>query len=103
MNRRYFLHSAIRALGTPVFDGIAPQDYVELQRIWDNTDPRNEGQYMQAVLSTRFWPSMPTSSSTVSKASRAATSRCISSNPVARSDTWRPTRRLLRTASRRPT
>jgi len=33
MNRRYFLHSAICALGTPVFDGIAPQDYVELQRI----------------------------------------------------------------------
>jgi FAD/FMN-containing dehydrogenase len=38
----------IRALGTPVFDGIAAIDYVDIQKSWDNTDPRNEGRYMKS-------------------------------------------------------
>ncbi len=44
----------IRALGTPAYDGIAPIDYVELQRSWDTTDPRNEGQYMKGGFINAF-------------------------------------------------
>jgi FAD/FMN-containing dehydrogenase len=35
----------IRKLGEPVFDGIKKQDYVAIQKSWDNTDPRNTGEY----------------------------------------------------------
>jgi FAD/FMN-containing dehydrogenase len=38
----------LRALGKPVFDSIGPMDYVAIQRSWDNTDPRNEGQYLKS-------------------------------------------------------
>jgi FAD/FMN-containing dehydrogenase len=38
----------IRALGKPIFESVAPVDYVALQRSWDNSDPRNEGQYVKA-------------------------------------------------------
>ena len=44
----------IRALGKPVFDGIGPQDYVDIQRSWDTTDPRNEGQYMKGGFINEF-------------------------------------------------
>lgn len=44
----------IRALGEPAFDGIAPADYVEVQRSWDNTDPRNEGQYQKGGFINEF-------------------------------------------------
>ena len=44
----------VRALGTPAFDGIAPADYVEVQRSWDNTDPRNEGLYMKGGFINDF-------------------------------------------------
>jgi len=44
----------IRALGKPAFDGIAPADYVDVQRSWDNTDPRNEGQYMKSGFINDF-------------------------------------------------
>jgi len=44
----------LRALGKPVFDGIGPTDYVAIQRSWDNTDPRNEGQYLKAGFINEF-------------------------------------------------
>lgn len=44
----------IRALGKPAFESIGPVDYVEMQRSWDNTDPRNEGQYMKAGFINEF-------------------------------------------------
>jgi hypothetical protein len=44
----------IRALGKPVFDGIAPIDYVAIQQSWDNTDPRNEGQYLKSGFVNEF-------------------------------------------------
>jgi hypothetical protein len=44
----------IRALGKPVFDGIAPVDYVDLQRSWDQTDPRNQGEYLKSGFINEF-------------------------------------------------
>jgi FAD/FMN-containing dehydrogenase len=44
----------IRALGKPVFDGITPVDYVDLQRSWDQTDPRNEGEYLKSGFINEF-------------------------------------------------
>jgi FAD/FMN-containing dehydrogenase len=44
----------IRALGTPVLDNIAAKDYVDIQRSWDNTDPRNEGQYLKSGFINEF-------------------------------------------------
>jgi hypothetical protein len=38
----------LRKLGTPLADTIKPVDYVQLQRAWDNTDPRNEGEYLKS-------------------------------------------------------
>ena len=38
----------IRKVGSPVVDSVAPMDYVELQRLWDNTDPRTDGEYIKA-------------------------------------------------------
>ena len=44
----------IRALGKPAFDSVGPVDYVDIQRSWDNTDPRNEGQYMKGGFINKF-------------------------------------------------
>lgn len=44
----------IRALGKPAFDSVGPVDYVDIQRSWDNTDPRNEGQYMKGGFINDF-------------------------------------------------
>lgn len=38
----------LRALGKPLFDSIRKQPYVAIQQSWDNTDPRNEGQYLKS-------------------------------------------------------
>ncbi len=38
----------LRALGTPIVDTVKAWDYVELQRSGDNTEPRNDAQYMKA-------------------------------------------------------
>jgi hypothetical protein len=35
-------------LGTPIVDTVKAWDYVELQRSGDNTEPRNDAQYMKA-------------------------------------------------------
>ncbi len=34
--------------GTPLVDGIKAIDYVAIQRLWDNTDPRTTGSYLKA-------------------------------------------------------
>jgi FAD/FMN-containing dehydrogenase len=44
----------LRALGKPVMDGIGPTDYVAIQRSWDNTDPRNEGEYLKSGFINEF-------------------------------------------------
>ena len=44
----------IRALGKPVFDNIGPTDYVAIQQSWDNTDPRNEGEYLKSGFINEF-------------------------------------------------
>jgi FAD/FMN-containing dehydrogenase len=44
----------LRALGKPVSDSIGPMDYVAIQRSWDNTDPRNEGQYLKSGFINEF-------------------------------------------------
>lgn len=36
------------SLGKPAFDNIGAVDYVALQQSWDNTDPRNEGEYLKS-------------------------------------------------------
>jgi len=38
----------IRKLGKPIVDTVAAIDYVELQRLWDDADPRNGGEYFKA-------------------------------------------------------
>jgi FAD/FMN-containing dehydrogenase len=40
--------------GTPVDDGIKAVDYVALQRTWDNTDPRNSGEYLKSGFINEF-------------------------------------------------
>ncbi len=37
----------IKKLGEPMFTNVAAKDYVAVQKSWDNTDPRNEGQYLK--------------------------------------------------------
>ncbi|NIA26628.1 MAG: hypothetical protein GWP02_01130 [Desulfobulbaceae bacterium] len=34
--------------------GVDPTDYVAIQRPWDDTDPRNEGQYLKAGFINEF-------------------------------------------------
>jgi len=36
------------ALGTPIVDSVVKRDYVEIQRSWDNTDPRNNAEYLKS-------------------------------------------------------
>jgi len=48
----------LRKLGTPLADGIKPVDYVQLQRTWDNTDPRNEGEYLKSGFINDFPPEL---------------------------------------------
>jgi hypothetical protein len=38
----------VRKLGTPLQGAIRPTDYVALQRSWDRSDPRNEGEYLKS-------------------------------------------------------
>ena len=38
----------LRALGTPVVDDVKAWDYVDLQRSGDDTEPRNDAQYLKA-------------------------------------------------------
>jgi hypothetical protein len=44
------LLAPLRKLGTPMKDTIRAQDYVAIQRSWDTTDPRNEGEYFKSGL-----------------------------------------------------
>ena len=44
----------VRALAKPVLDNIGAMDYVDIQRSWDNTDPRNEGQYLKSGFINDF-------------------------------------------------
>jgi FAD/FMN-containing dehydrogenase len=38
----------LRKAGTPIKDGIKAIDYVEIQKSWDNSDPRAVGQYLKS-------------------------------------------------------
>lgn len=38
----------IRKVGTPIVDSVRTVDYVEIQREWDDTDPRTEAEYIKA-------------------------------------------------------
>jgi len=44
----------VRALANPAFDNIGAMDYVDIQQSWDNTDPRNEGQYLKSGFINDF-------------------------------------------------
>jgi len=44
----------VRQLGTPIVDTTQVIDYVELQRSWDNTDPRNSAEYMKGGFINEF-------------------------------------------------
>jgi len=44
----------IRKLGKPITDTIKAIDYVAIQRSWDNTDPRNEGEYLKSGFINDF-------------------------------------------------
>jgi len=44
----------IEKLGKPVFNGVGPADYVAIQKSWDNTDPRNNGEYLKSGFINEF-------------------------------------------------
>jgi len=44
----------VRALAKPALDNIGAMDYVDIQKSWDNTDPRNEGQYLKSGFINEF-------------------------------------------------
>lgn len=44
----------LRKLGAPLAGEVKPIDYVVLQRSWDRTDPRNEGQYLKSGFIDEF-------------------------------------------------
>ncbi|HEX6850960.1 MAG TPA: FAD-binding oxidoreductase [Candidatus Polarisedimenticolaceae bacterium] len=44
----------LRKLGTPLKDTVKPVDYVALQRSWDRTDPRNDGEYLKSGFINDF-------------------------------------------------
>jgi FAD/FMN-containing dehydrogenase len=44
----------IKKLGEPVFTSVAATDYVALQKTWDNTDPRNTGEYLKSGFINAF-------------------------------------------------
>ncbi len=48
----------LRKLGTPLQDGIKSVDYVKLQRSGDQTDPRNEGEYLKSGFIDDFPPAL---------------------------------------------
>lgn len=48
----------LRKLGTPLKDTIRTVDYERLQRSWDNTDPRNEGEYLKSGFINDFPPGL---------------------------------------------
>jgi hypothetical protein len=46
----------LRKLGKPIADTIRAQDYVAIQRSWDHTDPRNEGEYLKSGFIVGYSP-----------------------------------------------
>ena len=42
------------SIGEPVMNTVKAIDYVEAQRAWDNTDPRNDAEYMKAGFVNEF-------------------------------------------------
>jgi FAD/FMN-containing dehydrogenase len=44
----------IYALGTPIVDSVMSQDYVRIQQNYDNTEPRNNAEYMKAGFINEF-------------------------------------------------
>ncbi|MGH8863335.1 MAG: FAD-binding oxidoreductase [Burkholderiales bacterium] len=48
------LLAPLRKLGKTLEDTIRAQDYVAIQRSWDHTDPRNEGEYLKSGFITGY-------------------------------------------------
>ena len=48
------LLAPLRKLGKPLNDTIRAQDYCDIQRSWDQTDPRNEGEYFKSGFLTDY-------------------------------------------------
>ena len=44
----------IRKLGDPMLNTVAAVDYVAIQKSWDNTDPRNTGEYLKSGFINEF-------------------------------------------------
>jgi FAD/FMN-containing dehydrogenase len=44
----------IRKLGDPMLDTVAAVDYVAIQKSWDNSDPRNTGEYLKSGFINEF-------------------------------------------------
>ncbi len=44
----------LRALAKPLMENIRAQDYVAIQKSWDNTDPRNDGRYQKSGFINEF-------------------------------------------------
>jgi FAD/FMN-containing dehydrogenase len=53
-NKADSIIAPIRKAGTILNDGIRAVDYVQIQKSWDNTDPRNEGSYLKSGFTTRI-------------------------------------------------
>jgi FAD/FMN-containing dehydrogenase len=43
-----------KKLGEPAFNSVAAMDYVAIQQSWDNTDPRNTGEYLKSGFINDF-------------------------------------------------
>ena len=44
----------IKKLGDPVFESVKAMDYVAIQRSWDDSDPRNTGEYLKSGFINAF-------------------------------------------------
>jgi hypothetical protein len=58
MSKAEGIVGAIRKAGTPVFDNIAPVDYVALQKAGDIDDPRAKGSWMKSGFVSEITPAM---------------------------------------------
>ncbi len=58
MSKAEGIVGAIRKAGTPLFDNIAPVDYVALQKAGDIDDPRAKGSWMKSGFVSEITPAM---------------------------------------------
>jgi hypothetical protein len=94
------LLAPIRRLGTPLTDGVAPRDYVAVQRSGDVSDPRAQGMYLKGGFVPDFTPALIDSIVDGSRATRPGRRRSSPRPAAAPSAAWRRKPRRSRSATR---